>query len=201
MARYYHTEQAVFLSLDPLTDSDESVEMANGYTYAINNPVMLIDSTGLVTKPDGFESVYNTGIGGGGRSYASAGLGGGSRSGNTSAPRLNTVKSGYTSGTAVEQYLAKIAGGTSQVYFRTSLGGRYVDQLSKGRIAHESKVGYTSLSKRIRVQIDKDAILIRQGKIKRSQMAFLQELHNPKSWGIKTIIRLFKKERYKISNP
>ncbi len=47
MARYYHPEHAVFLSVDPLVDSDESIEMANGYAYVMNNPVTRIDPDGL----------------------------------------------------------------------------------------------------------------------------------------------------------
>jgi filamentous hemagglutinin len=42
---------------------------------------------------------------------------------------------------------------------RHSGGGRFVDQLV-GRVAHESKVGYTSLTKDIAGQIAKDAELI-----------------------------------------
>lgn len=53
-------------------------------------------------------------------------------------------------------------GGESQVYRQTSMGGRYIDQLAKG-IAHESKVGYTTLNKRVKTQILKDAELINNG--------------------------------------
>lgn len=48
MARYYQPEHTVFLSIDPLVDSDESIEMANGYSYVTNNPVTRVDSSGLV---------------------------------------------------------------------------------------------------------------------------------------------------------
>ena len=41
----------------------------------------------------------------------------------------------------------------------TSRGGRYIDQLV-GRVAHESKVGYTTLTPSISLQIAKDAELI-----------------------------------------
>ena len=58
----------------------------------------------------------------------------------------------------------KALGGESQVYFRTSQGGRYVDQLVNG-IANESKVGYTSFTSTIRGQIAKDAELIQTGRI------------------------------------
>ncbi|MFB0537484.1 MAG: RHS repeat-associated core domain-containing protein [Anaerolineae bacterium] len=56
-------------------------------------------------------------------------------------------------------------GGESKIYFRTSQGGRYVDQLVD-RIAHESKVGYTTLTPTIQRQIAKDAELIATGRIK-----------------------------------
>ncbi|EOQ01365.1 RHS repeat-associated core domain-containing protein [Bacillus cereus VD140] len=43
IARYYNPEHGVFLSVDPdLGDEDDSVTM-NGYTYADNNPVMMVD--------------------------------------------------------------------------------------------------------------------------------------------------------------
>jgi RHS repeat-associated protein len=58
----------------------------------------------------------------------------------------------------------KTLGGRSQVYFGTSRGGRHIDQLVN-RIAHESKVGRMSLTKKIREQILKDAELIAKGKV------------------------------------
>jgi hypothetical protein len=63
-----------------------------------------------------------------------------------------------------EQALKKL-GGKSQQSFRTSKGLRYVDQLVDG-VAHESKVGYTTLNKKIQTQIQKDAELIRNKEIK-----------------------------------
>lgn len=56
-------------------------------------------------------------------------------------------------------------GGESQVYFRTSQGGRYVDQLVNG-IANESKVGYTTLTPDIHLQIAKDVELMQSAKSK-----------------------------------
>jgi hypothetical protein len=53
----------------------------------------------------------------------------------------------------------KALGGRSQVYFQTSSGGRYVDQLVNG-VANEAKVGYTTLTKSIQTQIAKDAELL-----------------------------------------
>ena len=70
----------------------------------------------------------------------------------------------YINGKDGETELANMFGGRPQVYFKTSQGGRYIDQLADG-IAHESKVGYTTLSKRIKIQVLKDAELIKMGKI------------------------------------
>lgn len=47
---------------------------------------------------------------------------------------------------------------------RLNMGGRFVDQLADG-VAHESKVGYTSLRKRVKTQILKDAELVSRGKV------------------------------------
>lgn len=67
----------------------------------------------------------------------------------------------------------KALGGESQVYFRTGQGGRYVDQLVNG-IANESKVGYTSLTSDIRLQISKDVELMNTGQINGSTWHFFQ---------------------------
>nr|WP_252195170.1 RHS repeat-associated core domain-containing protein [Bacillus wiedmannii] len=40
IARYYNPDHGVFLSVDPVT--------MNGYTYADNNPVMMVDPDGHV---------------------------------------------------------------------------------------------------------------------------------------------------------
>ena len=77
----------------------------------------------------------------------------------------------FMTGNDGEAELASIVGGSPQQYFKTSLGGRYIDQMANG-IAHESKVGYTSLSARIRLQILKDAELIEKGDIKGSHWHF-----------------------------
>ena len=78
----------------------------------------------------------------------------------------------YMTGTEGEEELARLVGGKSQQYRKTSLGGRYIDQLSADNIAHESKVGYTTLTKRIRTQILKDAELINTGRIEGAHWHF-----------------------------
>jgi RHS repeat-associated protein len=56
----------------------------------------------------------------------------------------------------------KLLGGESQVYMKTSEGGRFIDQLVNG-VANESKVGYTTLTKDITTQIAKDAEIVTKG--------------------------------------
>ncbi|WP_206957401.1 DUF6862 domain-containing protein [Trinickia acidisoli] len=84
------------------------------------------------------------------------------------APTLGATDSADYSGIGAtgqvgEQYLQSL-GGQSQVYFSTSLGGRYVDQLVDG-VANESKVGYTSLTSSVQTQIAKDAELMNSGAV------------------------------------
>ncbi|GAC91883.1 Rhs family protein [Anoxybacillus flavithermus NBRC 109594] len=46
IARYYHPTHGVFLSLDPDPGDADDILTQNGYTYANNNPVMLVDPDG-----------------------------------------------------------------------------------------------------------------------------------------------------------
>ncbi|WP_324699060.1 RHS repeat domain-containing protein [Geobacillus icigianus] len=46
IARYYHSTHGVFLSLDPDPGDADDILTQNGYTYANNNPVMLVDPDG-----------------------------------------------------------------------------------------------------------------------------------------------------------
>ena len=62
-----------------------------------------------------------------------------------------------------EELLQKI-GGVSQKFFRTDLGARFVDQFANN-VAHESKVGFQYLTKRIATQIAKDGWLINERRI------------------------------------
>ena len=66
-----------------------------------------------------------------------------------------------------ETALVEMVGGTSQKYFNTIYGRRFIDQWADN-ITHESKVGYTTLNSRIKQQILKDRWLVNNGKIKES---------------------------------
>ncbi|AST06225.1 hypothetical protein AF2641_04710 [Anoxybacillus flavithermus] len=46
IARYYHPAHGVFLSLDPDPGDADDILTQNGYAYANNNPVMLVDPDG-----------------------------------------------------------------------------------------------------------------------------------------------------------
>ena len=72
-----------------------------------------------------------------------------------------------------EDWLAQNLGGQSQVYFDTTQGGRYVDQLANG-VAYESKVGYASLTPRLQLQIEKDAELLNSGRVAGYEWHFFQ---------------------------
>ena len=77
------------------------------------------------------------------------------------APASIASKSSYASGAEGEAALAEIVGsGETHAYFKTSLGRRFVDLYSDAGIAHESKVGYTALTKRVKTQILKDEKMI-----------------------------------------
>ncbi|WP_236546463.1 RHS repeat-associated core domain-containing protein [Anoxybacillus sp. PDR2] len=46
IARYYHPTHGVFLSMDPDPGDSDDILTQNGYTYANNNPVMMVDPDG-----------------------------------------------------------------------------------------------------------------------------------------------------------
>jgi len=65
----------------------------------------------------------------------------------------------------VGENFLRAMGGQPQAYFPTTLGKRYIDQLING-IAHESKVGVTSLSKIVEQQVMKDMELLQTREIR-----------------------------------
>ena len=51
MARYYNPDTGVFLSLDPVRGDTMNPVTMNGYNYANNNPVMMVDPDGEFPYP------------------------------------------------------------------------------------------------------------------------------------------------------
>ncbi|MGO4544173.1 hypothetical protein AB4Z29_05195 [Paenibacillus sp. 2TAB23] len=77
----------------------------------------------------------------------------------STATNVTKVARNAQVGVLGELKLADMVGGKPNQYFNTSLGARYVDQLSNG-IAYESKMGYVKYSSRVMTQIKKDAELM-----------------------------------------
>lgn len=102
----------------------------------------------------------------------------------------------YKRGISGEEALAEKVGGVSQYYMRTAVngveGGRYIDQFA-GNVAHEAKVGYTCLSKRIRIQIEKDAWLLKQRRVKGVVWHFFRSDITGKVGASKPLLELLKK--------
>ena len=97
--------------------------------------------------------------------------------GSSSSTKIATsgfASKSFMTGKEGERELASLVGGESQVYKMTSLGKRFIDQLSENNIAHESKVGYTTLTARIKTQILKDYELINTGEINGAHWHFFK---------------------------
>lgn len=77
---------------------------------------------------------------------------------------LSVAKGAIGATGKVGERALKALGGESQVYFKTTQGGRYIDQLVNG-VANESKVGYTTLTADISRQIQKDVELMQTKQI------------------------------------
>lgn len=158
-------------SLDPLGEF-KNANMAQYYAasyMAIGNGLLLamayLGATGAGAVLVAEVSVAETGAGAG---TAAAGGGTAAATGGAAAA---TGAIGAT-GKIGEQALQAL-GGESQVFFRTTLGRRFVDQLVGG-VAHEAKVGYTVLSQRISTQIAKDVELVATGQVQAAIWHFFQ---------------------------
>lgn len=98
-----------------------------------------------------------------GLSFVGGGVGGLRTLGKFSSAEASAYSKIGSTGKIGEDAL-KLLGGESQVFFKTSKGARFVDQLVNG-IANESKVGKTSLTKDVITQIAKDVELMKTEKI------------------------------------
>ncbi|WP_339230079.1 SAR2788 family putative toxin [Aeribacillus sp. FSL K6-2833] len=111
------------------------------------------------------------------------------------------AKLSFSSGRAGEKYLETLVKVRSkQEYFRTPLGGRYIDVLDTSGIGHESKVGYVSLNSTIRKQIDKDALLIKKKELKGAKWHFFRSDTTGKVGASKPVLNYLKSKGipYKI---
>jgi hypothetical protein len=165
------------MGVDPVGFQEGNVHSFNRYAYANNNPYKFIDPDGRIAilaavpavisalTPVAYaigtriamSSVYRFGMAmaaGEVGLVAPAGVAAGGVA----------VKGAIGATGKVGEDALKQLGGEPQAFFNTITGGRYVDQLVN-RVAHESKVGYTSLTANIRRQIAKDAELIDTGRI------------------------------------
>jgi RHS repeat-associated protein len=75
------------------------------------------------------------------------------------APEVAQVTANRAAGQVGERFLADTYGGGQQVSRMTSVGRRFIDNLSNG-VAQESKVGRTGLTARVVTQINKDRELL-----------------------------------------
>ena len=182
-ARYYDPSTGRFLSEDPLPS-------VNRYPYAANDPVDNVDVLGmgvgeyaelLSADLNNAQCVagFADAIAGPSLAAASDALSG---SVPTSAEVVADIAGALVlngaqcalgavgarsrpigaTGKIGEDALAKL-GGKPQ-FFRTSQGARFVDRLVDG-IAHESKVGYASLTEFVSRQVAKDVELIHSGQV------------------------------------
>ena len=120
-----------------------AVGMASQISAAAN-PAAIMEFYGL--------SVAGGVIGGAGAILASGGLASGA------VTIWGEASSGIGgNGLAGELQLLRL-GGESQKFFRTPFGPRFVDSFANG-VAHEAKVGFTTLNRRIAAQISKDVYL------------------------------------------
>jgi filamentous hemagglutinin len=130
----------------------------NLYAYVDDDPLNLLDPYGWVAD--------NPGHGAAGSAVTAGGTGGGG--GAQGPPETTATNSASYSGIGSTGVIGESAlqqlGGTSQYYFSTSLGGRYVDQFVDD-VANESKVGYTSLTQSVQLQIAKDTELLQTGNV------------------------------------
>ena len=176
-SRYYNPEWGRFINTDSELGNTGELLGHNIFAYCKNNSVNLEDPMGTTWLSSLKKFYFNTCI----WTYCTLNM-----AQNIMINRISSIfrasasktievagELSFKTGKAGEKYLAKLVGGESQVYFKTSLGGRYIDQLSDG-IAYESKVGYTSLTDFVKKQILKDAELIKTGQINGADWNFFR---------------------------
>lgn len=164
-ARYYSPRFQRFVSEDPAGIAGG----VNFYAYASDSPVDFRDPFGL--KPNGCQAFYCSPVFWQGVGFAALAVAAPEALPLEWAPEVEAVATDSEAFSAIgstgrigEQWLADNLGGESQVYYNTSQGARYVDQVANG-VANESKVGYQSLTQAIQQQIGKDVELMQSGAV------------------------------------
>lgn len=147
-ARYYNPVDGVFLTIDSEAGNVFSSSTQHGYIYTENNPNYLID-------PDGNRGVP--------RIYG----------GSKSKPKGIYVWPSFATGKAGEEYMEKLIPGKPQKPFETDLGGRIIDIYTNGA-GNEIKVGYAYKTSTHKLQVRKDAWLIKDKQLKSSRWHFLR---------------------------
>jgi RHS repeat-associated protein/uncharacterized repeat protein (TIGR01451 family) len=184
-ARYYDPGTGRFLSEDPIPS-------VNGYPYAGNDPVNNVDVNGMEAMGDYAEllstDVNNAQcIAGAVDAISTPAIAAATSALSGAVPTSIQTIAAITSGLVIngaqcaigaagtrarpigatgkigEDALARL-GGRPHAYFMTSQGARFVDQLVGG-IAHESKVGATSLTEFVSRQVAKDVELLADRRI------------------------------------
>lgn len=193
IARYYHPTHGVFLSLDPDPGDADDILTQNGYTYANNNPVMLVDPDGHFVwmainagfaAYDGYKA-YKSGKGWKGVAFSAAfGFVGGGR-----------LKVARSAGLAAEKYLARRLGAKPahlQRIFNIGKTKRRADIVKNGTL-HEVKVGRVSASIFTRAQVAKDTWLLKNRKVKRVHWNFYVSSRTGKVGPSRSLRKLLKK--------
>ncbi|MCY7638705.1 hypothetical protein MH127_17750, partial [Bacillus altitudinis] len=122
-------------------------------------------------------------------------------------PRSKLPAKGFKSGAAGEKFLNDYVGGIGHKVYKNvrvydHKKGKWVKEkrivdayVPKTRVAHESKVGYTSLSNFVRKQIDKDAALRKAGQVDGVKWHFFKSAKTGKIGATKNLREYLKKKK------
>lgn len=122
-------------------------------------------------------------------------------------PKSKLPAKGFKSGAAGEKFLNDYVGGIGHKVYKNvrvydHKKGKWVKEkrivdayVPKTRVAHESKVGYTSLSNFVRKQIDKDAALRKAGQVDGVKWHFFKSAKTGKIGATKNLREYLKKKK------